>query len=252
MLTVVYQCLAALLALTFGLVALGVATALEGQGERRAAGWRLTGLAFALHGTLYSLHTSAAALAFLAGAGSAPYVTYLRVAPVGNHARSFLILAFSLLLAWFVWRRPEPGGWLRRAAVMLVAAAAAGAVFGAVEGELRYGPHFTTVSLFGVLILLALLASLAGAASGAVDRLLWLSLAFYALHQVQSVLWNSMAAWREIVGWAPSPRHLTLSSAVLYGAMLVLGALALRSARAGRRIPELFGAGDRAPIRLIG
>ena len=98
MTTVLLQSLSSVLALVFGLLALGLGRRLQRWQPQRAAAWLLTGIAFTAHGALYTLHTSWAALAFVRGPAAPLYQAYVTVAPSANHARALLLITFALLL----------------------------------------------------------------------------------------------------------------------------------------------------------
>lgn len=241
MLTLALQILVALLTLAVGVAALAVAGA-RGVSGARAAGWRATGLGFAIVGATGVVQTNAAAVAYFAGPGSAVYDAYLSWAPAGNHGRSGAVLVLALLLCLLSYGRG--GSWLPSAAGMLVlygGGTALGVALGVVQGELRQDRHYPVEAMLQLgAMLLFLLALLAGAVTSSMDRLLWLLLAVYALHQAISVLWMTALAWDGVGEWIPRTWILMAVGAALRLVQLGLALHRLRLARRGASVPGLF------------
>ncbi|SOD03921.1 hypothetical protein SAMN05216486_1203 [bacterium JGI 053] len=237
----VLQVAVAALTLGFGLLALRVA---PGPGtSTRTGAWYLAGITFTLDGLLGTVHASAGAAAMaIAGRGTPFYLEYLRWTPLGDDARTLLVLGFAVGLVWLVLlERPVPA---RR--VVLGSAAGlvvAGAMVGLAEGPLEQGGvHFSVLSLLGAVMgLLMFVALYRGMLRGTVDWLLWTALALYAAHQALSSNFQTALAWAGYTGgWSPPVLGIMWSAMVVACVMLACSMRRLAIARAGGDPPGLL------------
>lgn len=251
MLTLTLQCASAVLALAFGLASLAISRYESALTPDRRAGWRLTGIGFTLLGASAALQNAWAVPAFFSGEGTAVYDTFVRWAPAMNHSRTFLGVAYALLMTGLAWsgRFPERGFWVG-ATLGMLAAAGAGGVLGGVEGAFemtRHGPAVAvllTVEMIGFCVVL-----LVSAVRGTFDLFLFASLMLYGLMMALSVpLWTGMSLAEVIGVRAPPPWLLKLQTTLFTSAMLGLAALRLVLLRRGVRVHEAFG--RQLPLRI--
>jgi hypothetical protein len=204
-----------LLTLAFAALSLGVArrTPPPLAAEAHRAAWRLTGAAFAVCGA----HALAAALASWAGVSL----------PDGDAVRAPLLLVYGVALLRVVWR---PGaGWGTAAWLAPAAALLPGTTAPWWRGWLPLAPATMAVAAgvaqaAAVVLLLAVL--LAALLRDAVDQLLWVAVALFAL--------------RTAAGAGLPPLRAPALSAAVLAAMVALAARRLALARRGARVPPLL------------
>jgi len=237
----VLQVAVAALLLGFGLLALRVA---PGPGtSTRTGAWYLAGITFTLDGVLGTAHASAGAAAMaVAGPGTPFFREYIRWTPLGNDARTLLVLGFAVGLAWVVLlERPVPARW-----VVLGSAAAlvaAGLIVGLAEGPLnRGGVHFSVLSILGALTgVVMFIALYRGMVRDTVDWLLWTALALYAAQQALSSNWQTALAWAGFGGgWSPPILAIMWAAMAVACLMLACSMRRLAIARAGGDPPGLL------------
>ena len=208
--TLALQETVALLTLGFGVLALRVAPR-PGSSARTAA-WFMAGVTFTLDGVLAVIQDTAAVAAVAAGRESAFYRLFVDILPVGNDARSVLVLGFAAGLAWvLLLGRPTPSARAIVAAACLLLLV--GSALGLAEPPVQQqggGDHIGLMSLFGAATALLLFASLYRAmVRESVDWLLWTALALYAAHEALSSNIQTVIAWAGFrSGWAPPVRAM--------------------------------------------
>lgn len=237
--------------LLFGLIALRIA---RGAAAHRAVyrhGWALTGAAFLIQAVNKSFHDVFAAAAYLRGPTSGTWAHYLEWNAALNHSRTFLLTAFCLLLAYSFTRpraddAPVPAtAWLP----VFVLAMVLGGIAGIQEDVFTPLRHYTSVAIWDIMELLAMLLVLfLGMSTGRMERGLWACLGVNAFILALSVLWFA-ALSRVGVGteWAPRPYQIQLTKAVLYGVMIVIAFRQLRGVARGERLKGLIEA-NRSPM----
>lgn len=254
MITLVLQCLIAILKITFGCISLAVARHREGIPEVQRGAWLITGIGFLLLGVSGTAHSFGAVWAFVSGPGTTVFDSFLRWGPVGNHGRNVLAIGLALVLALQVRASWTPGRRLVWISVCtLLAAAGLGSWIGWQEGPLQQATHYSMIAvldsmqmiMFGAVLLYALRTE-------GVDRLLWCSLALYAIRQALNALWWSGAAWIRVPdAWHTSPREIQIYSFFFWVAMLLTAAYRLLLARRGIRVPTLLEVAPRREPHLI-
>lgn len=230
------QCAMGLLTLAFGVASLRVASR-PGRSVR-SGGWFLSGAAFTAVGALATCHSVAAVWAVNSGDGSGFYEGYVRSLPAANHSRGLVVLGFTLTLLAMLFRgrtAPQPGSVLGGIVLLL----ATGTALGMAEGEYAERLHYTWLSVLSVATAMLLFVTLYRAlVTDALDYLLWVALAVYALREA---LTADLLAWMGFSeAWQPSP-DVTLGIAA--GSLVVMLMCALRRlalARAGRDAPALL------------
>jgi hypothetical protein len=234
------QVVVAVLTLGFGLLALRVAP--EPGRSTRTGAWYLAGVAFTLDGLLGTVHAIAAVAAATAGPGSPFMADYLRMSPLGNHARTLLVLGFAVGMVWVVMlERPMPP----RRVVFGSAAGlvAAGFVVGLLEGPLgQGGVHFSMLSLFGaVIVVLLFIALYRGMMRESIDWLLWTALALWAAQQALSSNFQTVLAWAGFGGgWRPPMRSIMWAGLIAGSVMIACSMRRLTIARRGGEAPGLL------------
>ena len=255
MLTLTLQSVSAVLALLFGVLALGVSRHAHTLPPDRYAGWRLTGLGFTLIGASATLQNTTAVLAFVSGQGTPVYDAYLRLAPAGNLSRCALGIAYAAALAYLAWsgRRPGRRFW-RRATVLMLLGMAAGGAAGWAEGAFHIRTHGVSASVFLAVEVIAFAAVLlVSAARGTFDVFLFAALMLYALMMVISVpLFTGMSLAGTVTVPAPPPWLLHLQAVLFQGVMVGVAGVRLQLVRRGVRAAEVFGREPPLLPRLFG
>jgi hypothetical protein len=242
MLTALLQLLVAVLIVAFAAVALAVGRRAATSAPSRRAAWTVAGAAFLFHGANMMAQAAFAVTALVAGPGEPAYRAYMAVAPAMNHSRTVALLAFfgTLLALPYVAERTR---WFVPAAVAAVLlGAAAGAAGGVLDGRLGERSHYLSlVSLDSVELVFVLGVLFLLLVRDAVDRLLWLALAVYALSLALNILFVSPVGLRALVGgWAPPGWSMQAYRAVLRTAMLAIALRRWSAARRGTDVPALF------------
>lgn len=230
-------------ALTLGFAVLILRASRQGTWASRVCRdscW-LVGIAFAANGISQLVQGTLAVWAFVSGAGSTVYDTFLRFAPATNQSRTGLEIALALLLMLVAVRGGRPlAPWIPLAG--LVAGWAAGATIGLSEDTLWGGQHYPMVALLDAIEMVALLGMLLLALSrNSMDRLLWVALFAHAMSQALNAIWFSAIAWRRVPGsWAPRTWTIQAEMAVLGCLMLAIAVHRYRFARRGVHVPTLL------------
>lgn len=186
-----------------------------------------------------------ALMALLAGPSSDIYVSYLWWMPAGNHGRALLKVAYALIFAALPLLVHHRRRVLLVASTGMVLGAAAGVALGMAEDGFHRQIHYPRVALLDTVQMMSLLgALLVLLVRHAVDRVLWVSLAAYALRDGLNGLWFSAMAWLEVHGvWAPSRLLIGQNfviSILVYSAMIGFGLHRLLLARRGVHVPSLL------------
>jgi hypothetical protein len=256
MLTLLMQCLVAILTIVFGIVALQAARRVPGRSDLHRDAWWLTGAVFTILGISTFLQLCIGApWAYFSGVGTPVYDAYIRVAPIGNHSRGFLVLAYGAMMAGLTLiRRAFPRHFGTLVFVTSFAAMSAGAFVGWREGPLVQVTHWTATAISDSAELIFLLAALfIGVVWNTTDRLLWVALVIFTAHELFDVAWYSALAWSDVPGaWRPSPTYIHLYASVAYLLMIVLAVRRVRLARKGIKVPGLIELPERATSSMFG
>jgi hypothetical protein len=240
--TLALQVVIAVLTLGFGVQALRVAPA-PGASVRTAA-WFMAGITFTFEGVLVLIHSTAAVVAVALGSHSRFWDVYMKLVPVGNDARSLLVLGFAVGLAWvLLLGRPAPPA--RAVVVAACLFALAGAAAGFAEPPLQQHHSETHLGLMSVLnaatALLLFGALYRGMVREKVDWLLWTALALYAAQEALSSNIQTMIALAGVQGgWAPPARAMLWAGLVATCVMVACSVRRLAIARAGGDPPGLL------------
>ncbi len=252
MLTYSLQCVVSLLFVSFGVLSLLAARRARGADPHHVAGWRLTGIAFTVHGSLDALQHAWGGWAwFLNGATSQRYADFSNVVPVLQHGRTGWLMVFFLLVTVLAVRQALPGSrFWRTAPPLMLAGFAVGGWLGWREAAFTTGDHLRRVGLsdlgelalvMGALFLLLI--------RDRADRLLWSALATYGFMLAMNVLW--MMAFGRIEDptvWKPPLFLLPAYRSVLVSVMIAFAWRRLRAAREGRQVPPLVGGARRPAV----
>lgn len=243
MLTLFLQSGLSIILLLFGSMALVIARRGTTCSDPIRAAWFLTGVTFVIFSLHHSIQNVGAMWAFLAGPDTVVYSRYLMWAPVGNHSRTFLGVAFHGALVILVSRSKAP---TRRfwtlTFVAFFSAMCLGGLFGWTERLREFEAHYSATALLDIVGLVLLLWALfVASVKGTMDRLHWLCIATYALMLVLGVLWHTALVWIRVPGaWAPSPLHMHVYRVVLGGVMVAVAAYRIGLANRGVYVPGLF------------
>lgn len=208
------------------------------------ASWKLTGWAFLLHAVDKLVQNVFGGMALAAGSGSEMMSAYLRVAPLFNHSRTFLLDGyFVALVVLALYPRSVDARFWRVATALLVLGFAAGVGLGWGEGSLLESIHYTTVAIWDVTELLVLMVSLfIVLLRDRADRHLWLFWTGYGLSLALGIFWFSVLSQ---IGadhaWTPPAWTISAQRIVFYTIMLVAAARRGRDARAGVPARGMFG-----------
>lgn len=256
MVTLAMQCVVAVLTLVFGITALRVAHAARESPAYHRAGWLLTGIVFTILGLSTAIQNCVAApWAYFAGEGTPVYDLYIRYSPVGNHSRGFLVVAYAMMMVGLagLWRGARRHFGAAVVAASLVAMTV-GAVVGWREGPLVQVTHWTATAISDSAELLFLLGALfVGVIWNTTDRLLWIALVIFTVHELLDVVWFSALAWSDVPGaWYPSTVFLHGYASVAYLLMIGVAARRVRLARDGVSVPGLVETPPRATSSMLG
>lgn len=256
MTTLFLQCVVAILTLAFGVMALRVARRVPGAPELHRATWLLTGVVFTVLGINTAFHNVIAApWAFFAGKGSPELDLYMQFSPIANHSRGFLMLAYGAMMAAIIPVSRAAGQRLGALTVLVaIAFMAVGAVLGFREGYLTRATHYTATTITDAAGLIFLLVALfLGIVRNTTDRLLWVGLVIFTVHELLDIPWFSAMAWADVPGaWRPSAKYIHLYASVAYLLMIFVAERRIRLARKGVRVPGLLEFPQRAVGSMIG
>lgn len=235
----VLQLLAAAAMLAFGALAMRVALRLPPDAPAAEA-WRVAGTGFLVSGVHAMVQNSAAAWAIRVGPESPFFQAYVALVPEANDGRAMVALGTAALLAWCVRR---PLGWsVGRLALVYAVLLAVGTAIGALEGPFTPARHFTVVNAIDLPMVMAMLAALVlGIGGTALDRLLWLALAVYAVRSALHVIVIAGVAWFDVPAvWTPPPLLLPALTVLGHGAMAALAARRLHLRARDRAVPSFL------------
>ncbi|HET6763521.1 MAG TPA: hypothetical protein VFH27_07605 [Longimicrobiaceae bacterium] len=244
--------LLALLTLAFGAVALRLAARLRRQGLN-AAPWALTGAAHLLAGGVAAVQTVLAACAFAGGPSGAAFRLYARLHGPLDESRGMLLAGFACALCLLVARRGRERWSAPRTWALLVVCAVIGALAGAGERTFQEHVHYPMVAVTSAATVLALLGALwLALLNDALDYLLWLALALYAVREALDVNLLSVFGWMGVgPAWLPGRAALDWAAACAWAAMLLLAVARDRAAAHGVATPGLFAAVGRSRGRTV-
>ncbi|HEX2190845.1 MAG TPA: hypothetical protein VHG51_18200 [Longimicrobiaceae bacterium] len=226
---------------------------LQGTRVHRLA-WQLTGFTFVVGGTSMVLQTGIfAPWAYFAGRGTPVYDAFLRWNPALTQSRTFLVIGLGVVLSLLPLIGRYERGVVRLAVAFLLAAMAAGGVFGWLEGAYVSTRFYPSTAVANLLELIALFAALFVALTAdTMDRHLWLALAVYSVSIGLNVIVYSALAWIRVEGvWSPSPRFVQFFLVAAHATMLGLALRRLQLARRGVRVGSLLEPPLREPISVL-
>lgn len=237
-LTLTLQECMAVLTLTFGVACLRVGRRPASATGRTA--WFLTGATFTTVGAAAVVHSSAAVWAVRCGKGSAFFAGYLRATPPANDARSFLVLGLAAALLALLMRGRVP----RRGVLLawLGAWAGVGAAVGLMEGRLEPATHLSMQAALGAVTAAVLFLVLYRAlVTDALDYLLWLALAAYAVREAVSADFQMLLAMTGIAAeWRLSAMQMMAAGILSLLVMIACTLRRLALCRAGKPVPALL------------
>jgi uncharacterized membrane protein len=208
------------------------------------AAWKLTGVAFLLHAIDIVAQNAFGGMALAAGTHSGVMSAYLRVAPLFNHSRTFLLDGyFAALVVLALYPRSPDARFWRVATALLVLGFSAGVGLGWGEGSLLESVHYSTVAIWDVVELMVLMVSLfIVLLRDRADRLLWLFWTGYGLSLALGIFWFSvLSQLRAEHAWTPPAWTISAQRIVFYSIMLVAAVRRGRDARAGVPARGMFG-----------
>lgn len=239
MLIVILQCLQALATVAFALVAHAVAQRLSDsrtpENHRRI--WGLTAWGFGLLGLLSVAHNVWSTWAFIEGSESVVYERFMQILPASNYSRTLLMISFAgLLAAHPLLQRLTRPNYSAASGVALLAGTAAGFVVGVLEAPFRPEVHFAGTAFFDTVQMAATFAGLLVLLfTQAIDRILWLALALYALRNGLNSLVFAALSWTG-ASEAWSPTAVVIGSNFFFAIAVYLAMVALAVYRL--RTPE--------------
>lgn len=239
--TLVLQVCVSLLRVAFAVYAVKVALQMRrDEGAHREA-WLATAVTFVIYGANMVVQDVVGVWAYFAGPQAPVFAFYLRMAPVFNHMRTFMMFAFYgafLLLPLTGW--PER---TRRKAFLagLGATIVAGSAMGWLEGALTGARHLPNTAFIDIAAFALLGAALMVAMfKDTMDRYLWLAIALYGFTSILGVLYLTALSWFGSGQWTPPVWQNPASKAILAIAMVWLAARRLQLARRGARVSGLM------------
>jgi len=244
--------LLALLPLAFGGVALRIAARLRRQGLS-AAPWALTGAAHVLAGGVAAVQAVMAGWAYAGGESGAAFRLYARLHGPLDESRGMLLAGFACALCLLVARRGLVRWSTPRTWALLLVCAVIGALAGAGERTFQEHVHYPMVAVTSAATVLALLGALwLALLNDALDYLLWLALALYAVREALDVNLLSVFGWMGVgPAWLPGRVALDAAAAGVWAAMLVLALMRDRAASRGVATPGLFAAVNSTRRRTV-
>jgi hypothetical protein len=242
MLTLTLQSVLVLLFATFSVLTVRVAHALRNEPGVHRSGWVISGVMFSISAAILLIQGAWGIAAYMGGSGSAVLAEYLRYAPIANHSRTLLMLAFWGALTILALRQRFSNVDQVVLASAAVVALVVGGVLGYLEGTLSAISHFprtavldtlSFVVLAGVLFLLMI--------RDTIDRYLWSALAVYGFTSVFSVIFLSAMAWLDTDGaWTPPSWAIHAMRVALASGMVAIVHRRLQLARRGTRVQGLL------------
>lgn len=241
MITLVLQSVCTVLLGTFTVLALLTARRLRSAPGDSPAAWMLVGCVFAFYVVDKAIQEVFGISAYFAGPQAPVWSFYLRLAPIADHSRTFLMFALYAGLAALPFRH-RLGGHARTLAIAAVALTlVGGALFGWTEGPfapLRHLSRTAAIDVVGFIVLGATLLLLMVRSD--VDRMLWFSIAVYGFTSVLGVLFLSALAWSGIAPWTPSPWSMQAMRCLFAALMAGLAWSRYRSILHGQRVQPML------------
>lgn len=219
-----------------------------------AAGWRLTGAAFAVFVVDLATQLAFGSAAMAAGRGTPVMAAYLRWTTAFDHSRTFLMMGALVGLMGVGLVRAAPGRrFALLAAGLLAVGLALGAGAGLAEGGFLRSVHYMAVTMGDVAELLLLMATLfLLLLTNRTDRSLWALLAVYACSLALGTFWFSLFTQIGVArAWHPQPWSLNAVWSVLYAGMAALAYSRWRAGRRGRPVHGMLGP-QRPQLSTIG
>jgi hypothetical protein len=249
------QGIIACLITAFGVVAIVAGLRTPHPRAQLRAAWIVTGAYFGTGGFLGVLHSGWAAFAFVAGPGTPAWNEYLRWAPVGNHGRGALVVAFAIGLGCLAQtERARVARTVFGTLAAIPIALLIGGTVGWAEGPYISGAHLFALATSNLVQLTVLaIALLLQLSRDTLDRLLWACLAVYSLRLAFGTLWTAANSWFGVAG-AVLPRGLTqaLLTIVCYLVMLTIAGRYLAHQRRNRYVPSVLEHLRPVSVRLFG
>lgn len=242
MVTVVLQLAVAAALGVFSVLALLISRRHRAVPEPYRTGWRVTAIVFLPYTVIQLTQNVFAAAAFAVGAGHPLYRTYLWLAPLANHSRTFVAFALYGALFFAARRGTLTARQLRGVGWAVLGSMLLGVAVGVGEGPLLALRHFVTTALidmvafvvFGVLMVYLIVRN-------TIDRPLWFSITLHGITSVFGVLYLTGLT---LFGYgAPSPIWQLHAIRLAGNSGLALLALhryrmALRGRPVGGLVPE--------------
>jgi hypothetical protein len=243
MITLFVQCLSSLVRAAFAIMALRTARSMHRWERPHQLAWLATGLTFAPYSAIMLLQDFFAVRAWRAGEGSPELEFYLRLSPVCNHSRTFMMLGLYAALVAL----PFTGRWTdrRRAwtfASVVGVAFLAGVGVALLEGSLT-GRHFADAAAIDIAGFAVLACTLFVAMyRDSMDRYLWMSMAMYGFTSVAGVLYFTALSWFASDAWTPPAWQKPMVTVVLGVVMVGLAWRRWRLAKRGAVVHGLMPA----------
>lgn len=242
--TFVLQCLNFLGLLAAAVLALRTAAALRAAGNPyHSAAWRLTGIAFLLHGSAIAVQNVWGGVAIVAGMESRKMQVHMSWVPEMNHSRTFMMTGLMVgLIALAVLRTVPNRRFWWFAYGLLAVGFAIGVLVGVREGRYTEATHNSAVAILDLPELIAVFVALfALLLTNRADRILWGFISFYSVGLALGVFWMAVFSQRETPGaWVPPNWSLGLMRLVTVVLMLALVIRRLSYARKGKRVPGML------------
>jgi hypothetical protein len=248
--TLTAQAAVSLCILVFAVLALRIARHVPASHPVFRFGWAFTGWAFLLRSLNSLVHDAFSIYGYLGGPESRGWATALVLHPILNHSRTFLLLAYCVVMCVVLVRadRHAPLPPLRTSMAIVAGGMLFGALVGWNEDAFSGLTHYMAVAVWDILELLALMAVLlVGISTASLNRGLWVCLGIYAFVLALSVLWFAFLSRIDVgTEWAPRPYHIQAVKAMLYVGMNVVTLTQLRSMRRGIDPRSFY---DERPLR---
>jgi|GEM_PF-3223540 len=232
--------------LMFAVLAVRMARHIPGTQPVQRYLWAFTGGAFLLRGVNSAFHDVFSTYGFIQGVGSKAWDTVMVWHPFLNHSRTFLLLAYCVVVCTALLRasrgRRLPS--LRTSMVAVIVGMGVGALVGWREEAFSYLTHFAAVASWDALELLGMMAVLlVGLSTGLMDRTMWTCLGINAFALALSTVWFVFLSRSGLVGeWAPKAYHLNWIKVFLYAVMSVVLVLQIRRINRGQPLRGFFDA----------
>ena len=218
------------------------------------AAWRLAGAGFLVHALDLVVQHVFGGVALTAGNESATMHAYLLWLPILNHGRTFLIVGLLLgLLLLAAYRREPDARFWRVAAALMAVGFVVGTVLGVAEGRFTNAGHYSAVSVWDMIELLLLMATLFTLLlTSRADRALWGLLSAYGLSLALGVFSFTLLSQIGVMdAWHPPPWTLQAERMVCHLMMVGFATWRVAAAKRGRKVPAMLEHSAR-PVPTIG